>query len=80
MRCKRRQAGATWNDLLQTPHDERIALHRSVARSVDDSLCGNVGDKLKFGAGVNVLKLLDGVVVTIVLDVIKKERATALPL
>ncbi len=71
---------ATGNDILQTPHDVRVALHCSVAGSIDGCLCCNAGDKLELGAGVNVLKLSDGVVVEIVLDVIKKERATALPL
>jgi hypothetical protein len=70
----------TGNDFLQTPHDVRIALHCSVVGSIDGCLRGNVGDNLELGAGVDVLKLSDGVVVEIVLDVIKKERATALPL
>ena len=40
----------------------------------------NVVNKLELGAGVDVLKLSDRVIVEIVPDVIKKERATALPL
>ncbi len=71
---------ATGNDILQTPNDVWVALHCSVAESIDGCLRGNVGDKLELGAGVDVLKLSDGVVVKIVLAVIKKERATALPL
>ncbi len=71
---------ATGNNILQTPHDVRVALHCSVAGSIDGCLCGDVGDKLELGAGVDILKLSEGVVVEIVLDVIKKERATALPL
>ncbi len=62
----------TGNDLLQTPHDVWIALHCSVAGSVDGCLCGNVGDKLELGAEVDVLKLSDRVVVKTVLDVIEE--------
>jgi hypothetical protein len=66
---------ATGNDLLQTPHDIRIALHCSVGGNVDGCFRGDVGDNLELGAGVDVLKLSDGVIVEIVPDVFKKERA-----
>ena len=59
---------ATRNDLLQTPHDIRIKLHCSVGGSVNGCFRGDVGDKLELGAGVDVLKLSDGVIVKIVPD------------
>ncbi len=71
---------ATGNDLLQTPHDIWIALHCSVGGNVNGCLRGDVCDKVKLRAGVDVLKISDGVIVEIVPDVIKKERAAALPL
>jgi hypothetical protein len=51
-----------------------------VGGSVDGCFRGDVVDNLELVAGVDVLKLSDGVIVEIVPDVIKKERATALPL
>jgi len=71
---------ATGNDLLQTLHDIRIALHCSVGGNVDGCFRGDVGENLELGVGVEVLKLSDGVIVEIVPDVVKKDRATALPL
>jgi hypothetical protein len=71
---------ATGNDLLQTLHDTRIALHFGLGGSVNGCFSGNVGDKFKLGAGANVLKFSDGVIVKIVPDAIKKDQATALPL
>ena len=56
---------ATGNDLLQTPHDVRIALHCSVGGDVDGCFRGDVGYNLKLGAGVDVLELSDGVIVEI---------------
>ena len=59
---------ATWNFLLQTPHDIRIALQFSVVGDVNGCLCGDVGDKLELGAGVDVLKFSDRAIVEIILD------------
>jgi hypothetical protein len=46
-----------------------------VGGNVDGCFRGDVGDNLELGAGVDVLKLSDGVIVEIVPDVFKKERA-----
>jgi hypothetical protein len=48
--------------------------------NVDGCFHGNIGDNFELEAGVDVLKLSDGVIVEIFPDIIKKERATALPL
>ena len=71
---------STANELLQTPHNVWIALHFSVVGRGNCCFRGNVGDTIKLGAVVDILILSDGVVVETILDIIKKDRTTALPL
>jgi hypothetical protein len=63
---------------LQASHDIWIALYRSVVQDIDGCVAEDVLDDLILGAGVNLLEFLDGVVIKIVLEIIKK-RATDHP-
>ncbi len=49
-------------------------------QDIDGCVGDDVLDDLILGVGVNLLEFLDGVVIEIVLDIIKKERPTTLPL
>ncbi len=73
--------GATTRDNpLQALHDIWIALYKSVVQDIDGCVGEDVLDDLILGAGVNLLEFSDGVVIKIVLDIIKKEQPTTLPL